>query len=95
VPDRAAARWNPTAGTRAAGKISRQRPGGRRVRYTNGRLEYRDDPPVLEWPFAAPMGIRTVIGEFTRTDVVTMSATCHRCGADVYDVEAAVWQVEL
>jgi hypothetical protein len=32
VPHGAAASWNPTAGTRAAGKISRQRPGARRVR---------------------------------------------------------------
>jgi hypothetical protein len=53
VPYRAAASWNPTAGTRAEGKISRQRPSGRRVRYATGRLEYCDDPAVLEWPFPA------------------------------------------
>jgi Saccharopine dehydrogenase NADP binding domain len=65
--------WHPTAGTRAAGKVSRQRRNGRRVRYTNGQLEYRDDaPPTLEWPFPAPMGTRTVIGEFTMADVVTI-----------------------
>jgi saccharopine dehydrogenase-like NADP-dependent oxidoreductase len=65
--------WHPTAGTRAAGEVSRQRRNGRRVRYTNGRLEYHDDDfPVLEWPFPAPMGTRTVIGEFTMTDVVTI-----------------------
>ncbi|AYY15426.1 saccharopine dehydrogenase [Actinobacteria bacterium YIM 96077] len=65
--------WHPTAGTRAAGKISRQRRDGRRIRYTHGQLEYRDDdPPTLEWPFPAPMGPRTVIGEFTMTDVVTV-----------------------
>ena len=65
--------WHPTAGTRAAGKISRQRRNGLRVRYTNGQLEYRDDaPPVLEWPFPAPMGTRAVIGEFTMADVVTI-----------------------
>lgn len=65
--------WHPTAGTRAAGDVSRQRRNGRRVRYTNGRLEYHDDDfPVLEWPFPAPMGTRTVIGEFTMTDVVTI-----------------------
>jgi hypothetical protein len=82
VPYWAAASWNRTAGTRAAGKISRQRPGGRRIRYASGRLEYRDDPPVLEWPFPAPMGTRTVIGEVTMTDVVTIPATCPslRCG---------------
>jgi short subunit dehydrogenase-like uncharacterized protein len=65
--------WHPTAGTRAAGKVSRQRRNGQRVRYTNGRLEYRDDaPPTMEWAFPAPVGTRTVIGEFTMTDVVTI-----------------------
>ncbi|MFF8974750.1 saccharopine dehydrogenase NADP-binding domain-containing protein [Streptomyces sp. NPDC014995] len=65
--------WHPTAGTRAAGRISRARRGGRRVRYTNGRLEYRDDdPPVLEWAFPDPLGTRAVIGEFTMADVVTV-----------------------
>ena len=28
--------WHPTAGTRAAGAVSRERRGGRRVRYTGG-----------------------------------------------------------
>jgi short subunit dehydrogenase-like uncharacterized protein len=65
--------WHPTAGTRASSKVSRQRRNGRRVRYTNGRLEYRnDDPPTLEWPFPAPLGTRAVIGEFTMADVVTI-----------------------
>lgn len=65
--------WHPTAGTRAAGAVSRQRRGGRRVRYANGRLEYRhDSPPTLEWPFPEPMGTRSVIGEFTMADVVTV-----------------------
>lgn len=65
--------WHPTAGTRAAGAVSRERRDGRRVRYTNGQLEYRNDaPPTLEWPFPAPMGPRAVIGEFTMADVVTI-----------------------
>jgi saccharopine dehydrogenase-like NADP-dependent oxidoreductase len=65
--------WHPTAGTRAAGKVSRQRRNGQRVRYTDGRLEYRDDDsPTMEWPFPAPVGTRTVISEFTMTDVVTI-----------------------
>lgn len=65
--------WHPTAGTRAAGKVSRQRRDGRRVRYTRGHLEYRDDaPPVQEWTFPDPMGTRAVVGEFTMTDVVTV-----------------------
>jgi hypothetical protein len=65
--------WHPTAGTRASGTVSRERRDGRRVRYTGGRLEYReDDLPTLEWPFPDPMGPRTVLGEFTMADVVTV-----------------------
>jgi hypothetical protein len=65
--------WHPTAGTRAAGEVSQQRRAGRRVRYTNGRLEYHDDaPPTLPWTFPAPMGTTTVIGEFTMADAVTI-----------------------
>ncbi|MFI8930880.1 saccharopine dehydrogenase family protein [Streptomyces sp. NPDC053474] len=65
--------WHPTAGTRAAGAVSRERRGGRRVRFAGGRLEYRDDaPPTLEWTFPEPMGTRSVIGEFTMADVVTV-----------------------
>ncbi|MBO2464615.1 saccharopine dehydrogenase NADP-binding domain-containing protein [Actinomadura violacea] len=65
--------WHPTPGTRAAGAVSHRRRDGRRVRYANGRLEYRDDaPPALKWEFPEPMGIRPVIGEFTMADVVTV-----------------------
>jgi hypothetical protein len=65
--------WHPTAGTRAAGTVSRQRRGGQGVRYTSGQLEYHDDAmPTMEWAFPAPMGIRTVIGGFTMTDVVAI-----------------------
>ncbi|MFI7704291.1 saccharopine dehydrogenase family protein [Nonomuraea sp. NPDC049480] len=65
--------WHPTAGTRTAGKVSRERRGGRRVRYANGQLEYRaDNPPTLKWPFPDPMGTQEVIGEFTMADVVTI-----------------------
>jgi NAD(P)-dependent dehydrogenase (short-subunit alcohol dehydrogenase family) len=65
--------WHPTEGTRAAGKVSGKRRNGRRVRYTKGRLEYHDDAlPTLTWPFPDPMGPRTVIGEFTMADVVTV-----------------------
>ncbi|MFB8776042.1 saccharopine dehydrogenase family protein [Streptomyces broussonetiae] len=65
--------WHPTAGTRAAGEVSRERRGGRRVRYANGRLEYHgDDLTTLTWPFPDPLGPRPVIGEFTMADVVTL-----------------------
>ncbi|MEV7182384.1 saccharopine dehydrogenase NADP-binding domain-containing protein [Kitasatospora sp. NPDC093679] len=65
--------WHPTAGTRAAGAVSRERRDGRRVRYTGGRLEYRrDEAPLLEWTFPDPLGTRPVVGEFTMADVVTV-----------------------
>jgi saccharopine dehydrogenase-like NADP-dependent oxidoreductase len=67
--------WHPTAGTLASGTVSRQRRGGRRVRYTSGQLEYyvdERDLPTLDWDFPPPMGRRTVLGEFTMADVVTV-----------------------
>ncbi|HTU75189.1 MAG TPA: saccharopine dehydrogenase NADP-binding domain-containing protein [Trebonia sp.] len=65
--------WHPTAGTRAAGKVSGQRRNGRRVRFTNGQLEYHDDvPPTVQWSFPAPLGTRPVISGFTMADVVTI-----------------------
>lgn len=63
--------WHPTGGTVAAGVVSGERRGGRRVRFTGGRLAYHDDVlPVLDWPF--PDGPRRVIGEFSMADVVTV-----------------------
>ncbi|RMI39418.1 saccharopine dehydrogenase NADP-binding domain-containing protein [Streptomyces triticirhizae] len=65
--------WHPTAGTRAAGAVSRERRDGRRIRYHNGQLEYRTDAaPTLNWAFPEPLGSRPVIGEFTMADVVTL-----------------------
>ncbi|HET6289373.1 MAG TPA: NAD(P)H-binding protein [Amycolatopsis sp.] len=65
--------WHPTEGTRAAGKVSRERRGGRRIRFSGGRIEYRDDAlPELDWDFPAPLGTRAVFGEFTMADVVTV-----------------------
>ncbi|WP_442945821.1 saccharopine dehydrogenase family protein [Nonomuraea sp. LPB2021202275-12-8] len=65
--------WHPTAGTRAAGTVSRDRRDGRRVRFTNGKLEYHQDAlPSLKWTFPEPMGVRPVIGEFSMADVVTI-----------------------
>ncbi|MEU0392405.1 saccharopine dehydrogenase NADP-binding domain-containing protein [Streptomyces sp. NPDC006208] len=67
--------WHPTAGTRLSGAVSRERRGDRRIRYTNGQWEHRTDaPPTLEWRFPDPMGPRSVIGEFTMADVVTVSS---------------------
>ncbi|RSM79782.1 saccharopine dehydrogenase [Amycolatopsis sp. WAC 01375] len=65
--------WHPTEGTRAAGKVSRERRGGQRIRFSGGRIEYRDDAlPELDWDFPAPLGTRAVLGEFTMADVVTV-----------------------
>ena len=63
--------WHPTAGTLAAGRVSRDRRGGKRVRYAGGRLEYRDDAlPTREWTF--PLGTRPVLAEFSMADIVTI-----------------------
>ncbi|MFG2642203.1 saccharopine dehydrogenase NADP-binding domain-containing protein [Streptomyces sp. NPDC048370] len=66
--------WQPTAGSRASGAVSRQRrTHGRQVRYTKGRLEYGDEAqPTLKWSFPEPLGVRDVIGDFTMADVVTV-----------------------
>ncbi|MFB7587767.1 saccharopine dehydrogenase NADP-binding domain-containing protein [Streptomyces sp. NPDC056169] len=65
--------WHPTAGTRSAGTVSRERREGRRVVFSEGRMQYRDDaPPTLKWSFPDPTGVRSVIGEFTMADVVTV-----------------------
>ncbi|MFE6359032.1 saccharopine dehydrogenase family protein [Streptomyces sp. NPDC057806] len=65
--------WHPTAGTRIAGEVSRERRGGRRVRFSKGRLEYHDDATtVVDWPFPEPLGERPVVAEFTMADVVTV-----------------------
>ncbi|MET7423726.1 saccharopine dehydrogenase [Dactylosporangium sp. NPDC005555] len=65
--------WHPTPGTLVSGVVSGQRRGGRRVRFSGGRLVHHDDTPtVVEWPFPAPLGPQDVIGEFTMADVVTV-----------------------
>jgi hypothetical protein len=67
--------WQPTAGTLAAGAVSRDRRAGRRVRFTGGRLDYYSDAsalPALDWDFPAPLGRRSVLDGFTMADVVTV-----------------------
>ncbi|MFD3334471.1 saccharopine dehydrogenase family protein [Streptomyces sp. NPDC058700] len=66
--------WHPTAGTRTAGAVSRERREGRHVRFTRGRLEYRDEAAstVQKWAFPEPLGVSPVIGDFTMADVVTV-----------------------
>jgi hypothetical protein len=65
--------WKPTLGTRATTQVSRQRRGGRRIVFSNHRLEFRtDDAPIVDWTFPAPIGTQRVIGEFTMADSVTI-----------------------
>ncbi|MCB5166508.1 saccharopine dehydrogenase NADP-binding domain-containing protein [Streptomyces bambusae] len=65
--------WHPTEGTRKAGAVSRDRRGGGRVVFTEGRLQYRhDSPATVTWPFPEPVGPKDVIAEFTMADVVTV-----------------------
>ncbi|MEV4394971.1 saccharopine dehydrogenase NADP-binding domain-containing protein [Nonomuraea sp. NPDC049607] len=65
--------WHPTTGTRVAGRVSRERRGGRRVRHAGGRLEYRDDrAPAEKWSFPEPTGTRDVVAEFSMADIVTV-----------------------
>ncbi|MGW5718087.1 saccharopine dehydrogenase NADP-binding domain-containing protein [Amycolatopsis sp. NPDC003865] len=65
--------WHPTPGTLAAGRVSRERRGGRRIRFAGGRLEHREDElPSLEWTFPEPLGTRRVLGEFSMADIVTI-----------------------
>ncbi len=65
--------WHPTAGTRLSGAVSRERRGAHRLRYSGGQWERRtDEAPTLEWTFPDPTGPRSVIGEFTMADVVTV-----------------------
>ncbi|GAA3454047.1 hypothetical protein [Dactylosporangium matsuzakiense] len=65
--------WHPTPGTLAASAVSHERRGGRRVRFTGGRLEYHDDPPRTErLAFPEPIGERDVIAEFSMADIVTI-----------------------
>lgn len=65
--------WHPTAGTRAAGEVSHERRGGRRVRFADGALQYHDDEVwEQDWEFPEPLGRRAVIAEFTMADVVTV-----------------------
>ncbi|UQS25943.1 saccharopine dehydrogenase NADP-binding domain-containing protein [Amycolatopsis thermalba] len=65
--------WHPTAGTLAAGAVSRERRADRRVRYSGGRLRYHDDAlPTLAWEFPAPLGRQDVIAEFSMADIVTV-----------------------
>ncbi|WP_327169881.1 hypothetical protein [Streptomyces subrutilus] len=64
--------WQPTRGTRLAGA----RRAGRRLVFEDGRLQVRaaDEPvPTTTWTFPEPFGTEEVVGEFSTTDVVSVS----------------------
>ncbi len=66
--------WKPTSGTRATIQTSKQRRAGRRLVFSNHRLELRtDSAPIVEWTFPAPIGTQVVVGEFTTADSITIS----------------------
>ncbi|WP_394839036.1 NAD(P)H-binding protein [Pendulispora rubella] len=61
--------WHPTNGTRITG----QRTAGRRVFFSNNRLEVGSDPQEKStWNFPAPIGPQDVV-PLSTVDVVTMS----------------------
>ncbi len=65
--------WKPTLGTRATTQVSKQRRGGRRIVFSNRRMEFRtDDAPIVDWTFPEPIGKQQVVGEFTMADSVTI-----------------------
>lgn len=65
--------WKPTLGTRASGRVSRERRNGRRVVFSKGRMDFRTDAqPITEWTFPAPIGTQPVVAEFTMADSVTI-----------------------
>jgi hypothetical protein len=65
--------WKPTLGTRATTQVSGQRRSGRRIVFSNHRMQFRtDDAPVVNWTFPPPIGTQVVVGEFTTADSVTI-----------------------
>jgi Saccharopine dehydrogenase NADP binding domain len=65
--------WKPTLGTRATSQVSRRRRSGRRLVFSNHRMQFRtDDAPVVNWTFPHPTGTQVVVGEFTTADSVTI-----------------------
>ena len=61
--------WHPTSGTRHTGA----RNTGPRFVFTNGKLEFLENPPpTKQWEFAAPIGIQEVV-EVPLTETITIS----------------------
>jgi Saccharopine dehydrogenase NADP binding domain len=63
--------WKPTPGTRSTIRSTARRRGGRRLVFSNNRLELRSDPaPIVDWTFPPPIGTQTVEAEFTTPECV-------------------------
>ncbi|GII28619.1 saccharopine dehydrogenase family protein [Planotetraspora mira] len=64
--------WHPTRGTLLAGR----RRAGRRVVFSDHHLQVLagdEPPPKGTWTFSAPFGTQDVVGQFSTTDVITVS----------------------
>src|SRR5262245_25853922 len=60
--------WKPTRGTRLTG----ERNPGRRLFFTNNKLEPADPPPGRVWTFPAPFGEQQVV-PLALTETITIS----------------------
>jgi NAD(P)-dependent dehydrogenase (short-subunit alcohol dehydrogenase family) len=77
--------WKPTRGTRRSGETSKRRRDGRRLVFSNNRLELRTDAaPVRSWTFPAPVGAQEVVGEFTTADSVTIPSHLKTAGLNTF-----------
>jgi hypothetical protein len=66
--------WAPTQGTRVTIDIAAKRRGGQRLTFTKDGLTLRNDAaPLTQWTFPAPIGVQTVVSQFTTADAVTLS----------------------
>ena len=75
--------WHPTRGTLLAGR----RRAGRRVVFRDHRLQVLPGdtpPPHGRWTFSAPFGPQDVVGEFSTTDVITISRHLPTARIDTY-----------
>ncbi|GAA1266709.1 saccharopine dehydrogenase [Planotetraspora silvatica] len=64
--------WHPTRGTLLAGA----RRAGRRVVFSDHHLQVLagdEPPPTGTWTFSDPFGTQDVVGQFSTTDVITIS----------------------
>lgn len=83
--------WRPTLGTRATGQVSTKRREGRRIVFTNHRMEFRTgEAPVTEWTFPAPTGTQAVVAEFTMADSATIPSHLNTREIRTYMSVAAV-----